>query len=141
MCGGCWEPSENWQVGGFRKHDLIRGLAESKLNTIADRISVALNDDKFTEEEFRLILSEVDKFNQMKNDIRGRQKQNGGLSEIEENRLLQRARDEAMIAARTKLLKEIKPEYFLLASLKRPKTIQISKRYEVTGPASNQAGT
>ena len=25
-----------------RKHDLIRGLAESKLNTIADRISVAL---------------------------------------------------------------------------------------------------
>ena len=40
-----------------RKHDLIRGLAASKLNTIADRISVALNDDKITEEEFRLILS------------------------------------------------------------------------------------
>ena len=35
-----------------RKHDLIRGLAESKLNTIADRISVALNDDKITKEEF-----------------------------------------------------------------------------------------
>ena len=86
---------------------------------------MALNDDQFTEEEFRLILSEVDKFNQMKNDIRGRQKQNGGLSEIEENKLLQRARDEAMIAARTKLLKEIKPEYFLLASLKRPKTSQL----------------
>ena len=49
-----------------RKHDLIRGLAESKLNTIADRISVALNDDKITEEEFRLILSEVDKYNQMR---------------------------------------------------------------------------
>ena len=41
-----------------RKHDLIRGLAESKLT--ADRISVALNDDKITEEEFRLILYEVD---------------------------------------------------------------------------------
>ena len=39
-----------------RKHDLICGLAESKLNTVADRISVALNDDKITEEEFRLIL-------------------------------------------------------------------------------------
>ena len=64
-----------------QKHDLIRGLAESKLNTIADRISVALNDDKITEEEFRLILSEVDKFYQMKNEIRGRQKQSGGLSE------------------------------------------------------------
>ena len=58
-----------------RKHDLIRGLAESKLNTIADRISVALNDDKITEKEFRLILSEVDKYNQMKTEIRGRQKQ------------------------------------------------------------------
>ena len=35
-----------------RKHDLIRGLAESKLNTIADRISVALNGDKITEKNF-----------------------------------------------------------------------------------------
>ena len=46
-----------------RKHDLIRGLAESKLTTIADRISVAQNDDKITEKEFRLILSEVDNYN------------------------------------------------------------------------------
>ena len=66
-----------------RKHDLIRGLAESGLNIIADRISVALNDDKITEKEFRLILSEVDKYNQMKTDIRGRQKQS--LSEDEKN--------------------------------------------------------
>ena len=92
-----------------RKHDLIRGLAESKLNTIADRILVALNDDKITEEEFCLILSEVDKYNQMKNEIRGHQKHSGGLSEDEKkNRLFQRARDEAMMTARAKLFKEIK---------------------------------
>ena len=66
-----------------RKYDLIRGPVESKLNTIADRISVALNDDKITKEEFRLILSQVDKYNQMKAEIRGRQKQSGGLSEDE----------------------------------------------------------
>ena len=66
-----------------RKHDLICVLAESKLNTIADSISVALNDDKITEEEFCLILSEDDNCNQMKNKIRGRQKQSGGLSEYE----------------------------------------------------------
>ena len=66
-----------------RKHGLIRGLAESKLNTIADRISVALNDDKITEEEFRLILSEIDKYNQMKAEIRRHQKHSGGLSEDE----------------------------------------------------------
>ena len=64
-----------------RKHDVIRGLAETKLSTIADRISVALNDDKITEEEFRLIFSEVGKFNQLKTEIHGRQKQSSGLSE------------------------------------------------------------
>ena len=89
---------------GSGKHDLIRGLAEPKLNTIADRISVALNNDKISEEKFRLILSEFDKFNQMKNEIRGRQKQSGGLSEDEKNRLFQRANDEAMMTARAKLL-------------------------------------
>ena len=84
---------------------MTRGLAGSKLNIIADRISVALNDDKITEEEFRLILYEIDKYNQMKAEIRGRQKQS--LSEDEKNRLFQRARDEAMMTARAKLLKEI----------------------------------
>ena len=57
-----------------RKYDLIRGLAESKLNTIADRISTVLTNDKINEDEFRLILSEVDKYNQMKAEIREHQK-------------------------------------------------------------------
>ena len=63
-----------------RKHQ-IRVLAVSNLNSIADRISAALTDDKISEEEFRLILSEVDKYDEMKAEIRrGRQKR-GGLSE------------------------------------------------------------
>ena len=88
-----------------RKHDLIRGLAESNLNTIADHISVALNDDKITEEEFRLILCEIDKYNKMKAEVRKRQKQS--LSKDEKSRLFQRARGGAMMTARAKLLKEI----------------------------------
>ena len=40
-----------------RKHDQIRVLAKSKINTIADRISTALTDDKITDDEFRLILA------------------------------------------------------------------------------------
>ena len=55
----------------------------NKLNTIADRISTVLTDETATEEEFLLILSEVDKYNQMKAEIRGHQKQSGGLSEDE----------------------------------------------------------
>ena len=50
---------------------------------IARDATVALNDDKITEEEFRLIHSEVDKYNQMKAEIRGHQKHRGGLSEDE----------------------------------------------------------
>ena len=87
-----------------RKHDLIRGLAESKLNTIADRISIALNDEKITEEDFRLILSEVDKYNQIETKIRGRQKQS--LSEDEKNGI-SAWELEAMMTVRAKLLKEI----------------------------------
>ena len=40
-----------------RKHDQTRVLAESKPNTIADRISTALTDDKISDEEFHLILT------------------------------------------------------------------------------------
>ena len=86
-----------------RKHDQIRVLAESKLNTIADRISTALTDA----EEFRLILSEVEKYDRMKAEIRrGRQKE-GGLSETEKNQLLRLMRDEAMLTDHTKLLEEL----------------------------------
>ena len=85
---------------------MIRDLAESKLNTIADRISVALNDNKITDEEFRLILSEVDKYNQMKTEIRGRRKQSWSEDE-KKNRLFQCAMDEAVMTARAKLFKEI----------------------------------
>ena len=46
---------------------------------------------QFIVEEFRLILSEVDKYNQTKAEIRGHQKQSGGLSEDKKNRLFQRA--------------------------------------------------
>ena len=90
-----------------RKHDQIRVLAVSKLNSIADRISAALTDDKISEEEFRLILSEVDKYNQMKAEIRrGRQKE-GGLAKTEKNRLMNLMRDEMMLTAPTKLLEEL----------------------------------
>ena len=89
-----------------RKHDQIRVLAVSKLNSIADRIWTALTDDKISEEEFRLILSEVD--DQMKAEIRrGRQKE-GGLSETEKTQLMNLMRDEAMLTGRTKPLEELR---------------------------------
>ena len=63
----------------LKKHDQIRVLAESKLDKIADRISAALTDDESSDKMFCLILSEVEKFDQMKAEILWRQ----GLSEDE----------------------------------------------------------
>ena len=56
------------------KHDKIKTLAESKLNTINDHISKALKDNYISEEEFALILGELDKFNKMKEEFRSKTK-------------------------------------------------------------------
>ena len=89
-----------------RKHDQIWVLAVSKLNSIADRISAALTDDKISEEEFRLILSEVDKYDQMKAELHRRHQKDGGLPETEKKRLMNLMRDEMMLTARGQLLEE-----------------------------------
>ena len=96
-----------------RKHDQIWVLAVSKLNLIADRISSALTDDKISEEEFHLILSE---YNQMKAEIpRGRQKE-GGLPETEKKQLMNLMRDKAMLTAHTKLLEQLRGPFELVQS-------------------------
>ncbi|VDH99691.1 Hypothetical predicted protein [Mytilus galloprovincialis] len=49
-----------------KKHYEIKTLAECKLNSIKDLISRSLTDNKISEEEFKLILEEQEKFNEMK---------------------------------------------------------------------------
>jgi len=53
-----------------KKRDKIKTLAEAKLNTINDYVSKALEDDNISDEEYSLILNELVKFNDMKEDIR-----------------------------------------------------------------------
>jgi hypothetical protein len=57
-----------------RKHIRIMMLAELKINTISDHISKALKDNHVSNDEFSLIMSELTKFNQMKNEIRTKTK-------------------------------------------------------------------
>ena len=52
------------------KHEQTVAICESKVNSIKDRISKALNDNKSSDEEFHNIISELDKYNEMKRDIR-----------------------------------------------------------------------
>ena len=52
------------------KHEKTVSVCESKINSLKDRISKALADDMLSDEEFNNILAEMDKYNQMKKDIR-----------------------------------------------------------------------
>ena len=88
------------------KHDEIRVLAESKLNTITDHVSRALMDGIISDEEFRLIVDEVSKYNQIKAEIgAGARKAHATITLDEEikNSLIQKGRDEARASFLKKL--------------------------------------
>ena len=54
-----------------KKHDKILMLAKSKLNSIETLISQALIDMDIHHEEFTTILKEKDKYEKMKDSVRG----------------------------------------------------------------------
>ena len=53
-----------------KKHCEIRVLAVSKLNTISDHVSRALMDGVISDDEFKLIVEELQKYDQLKAEIR-----------------------------------------------------------------------
>ena len=76
-----------------KKHLKIRILAASKLDTIASHISKALMDDFISNEEFNLIMEEIDKYKTLKEEIRNNTKKK--LKTEEENSLIEKGRREA----------------------------------------------
>ena len=58
----------------LEKHEKIKTLAEAKLNSISDYVSKALEDDNISEQEFSLIISELEKSNNMKEEVRSKTK-------------------------------------------------------------------
>ena len=75
------------------KHLKIKTLAMAKLDTIASHISKAMMDDFISDEEFKLIMSEMDKYKAMKEEIRSNTKKK--LKTEEEESLIERVRQEA----------------------------------------------
>ena len=75
------------------KHLKIKTLASAKLNTIASHISKAIMDDYISDEEFKLIMGEMDKYKAMKEEIRSNTKKK--LKTEEEESLIERGRQEA----------------------------------------------
>ena len=75
------------------KHLKIKTLAMSKLDTIASHVSKAMMDDFISNEEFKLIMEEMEKYKAMKEEIRNNTKKK--LKTEEEESLIQRGRQEA----------------------------------------------
>ena len=74
------------------KHDKIKTIASAKLDTIASHVSKALSDNKVTDEEFRLILEELEKYKVMKEKVKTKTKKK--IATETEETLIERGRQE-----------------------------------------------
>ena len=75
------------------KHEKIKTIASTKLDTIASDVSKALSANKVTDEEFRLILEELEKYKVMKEEVRSKTKKK--IATETEEALIERGRQEA----------------------------------------------
>ena len=73
-------------------------MAISKLDTIGSHISKALMDDFISNEEFNLILEEMNKYKTLKEEIRNNTKKK--LKKEEEESLIAKGREEAKASFR-----------------------------------------
>ena len=88
------------------KHLKIKTLATAKLDTIASHVSKAMMDDFINDEEFKLIMEEMEKYKAMKEEIRNNTKKK--LKTEEEESLIERGRQEARESFR-RLVEKNKP--------------------------------
>ena len=75
------------------KHEKIKVIAETKLDTINGLISKALTDNKISDEEYTLIPSEVIKYRKMKEDVRSKTRKS--IDEEMRTSLINQGREEA----------------------------------------------
>ena len=75
------------------KHLKIKTLAMAKLDTIASHVSKAMMDDFISDEEFRLIMEEMEKYKALKEEVRNNTKKK--LKTEEEESLIEKGRQEA----------------------------------------------
>ena len=52
-----------------QKHSSIKQIAESKLNSVIEIVNKAINDNTITDDEFKLVVDEITKYNTMKEKI------------------------------------------------------------------------
>ena len=78
-----------------KKHDKIKTLAESKLDTISGIISKAVEDSHISHQEYQLILKEVEHYRKMKEQIRTKSKKTtDAITAEQREEILKRGREE-----------------------------------------------
>ena len=75
------------------KHLKIKTLASAKLDTIASHISKAMMDNHISDDEFKLIMEELNKYKALKEEIRNNTKKK--LKTEEQESLIEKGRQEA----------------------------------------------
>ena len=75
------------------KHKKTVSVCESKINSLKDRISKALADDRISDEEFENILAEMSKYHEMKKDIRRNFQKNKVKKTVEDDGVSQLRRE------------------------------------------------
>lgn len=76
------------------KHEAVRVLAASKLDTVHSHISKALEDCSISDDEYKLILDEVEKYRAMKDEIRRKSPIGSAVVDEEtKNELIKRGRE------------------------------------------------
>ena len=75
------------------KHEKIKAIAETKLDTINGLISKALTGDKISDEEYTLILSKAIKYREMKEEVRSKTRKS--IDEDMRMSLINQGREEA----------------------------------------------
>ena len=83
-----------------KKHYEIKTLAESKLNSVKDLISKALNDGQMSEQEFKMVLDELERYNNLKDKTRSKQ---SGMSEVERKKLIEEGKAQALSVIQKKI--------------------------------------
>ena len=85
-----------------QKHYEIKTMAKSKLNSIKNLISKALSDGQISESEFKLILDELEKYNNLKDDIYTKDKTQI-INDTERKKLIEEGKAQAMSEFKKKI--------------------------------------
>ena len=75
-----------------QKHSSIKQTAESKLNSILEIVNKAINDNNISDKEFKLVVDEMNKYNELKKNIQKKVVDNAVIHEDKKNAIIQQAK-------------------------------------------------